>query len=305
MSARSPSLQEVACPICRKAGGDVVYTLSGDESGPRTVVQCPACALLFVSPRITSESIEAKYTSKTYFEREDSATGYRNYIEDRDLHLLFFRRQLDELETLTDKGRLLDVGCAGGFLVAEAVRRGWEAEGVELSPFASEYARETLGLKVVTGSLRGTAYPAGQFRAVFMDDVIEHFEDPFIEALEVWRVLEPGGFFILHTPNAASPWRHLMGKKWVHLKPDEHLFYFDPASLGRLLSKAGFEVVSARACSKATNLHYIFGVAGKLLPGVSAVINRLFARSAFWRKPFPFRGGGMQVIARKVPSPGA
>ncbi len=305
MSVCPPSLQEVACPICRKPGGDVVYALAGAEGGGRTVVQCPTCALLFVSPRISSESIEAKYTSKTYFEREDSATGYRNYIEDRDLHLLFFRRQLRELEELTSKGRLLDVGCAGGFLVAEAVRRGWQAEGVELSPFASEYARETLGLKVVTGSLRGSALPSGQFRAVFMDDVIEHFEDPLIEAEEVCRVLEPGGFFILHTPNAASPWRHLMGNKWVHLKPDEHLFYFDPASLGRLLHKAGFEVVSARACSKATNLHYIFGVAGKLLPGLAALMDRLFGRSVLWRKPFPFRGGGMQVIARKPQAPGA
>lgn len=281
----------------------MVYTLDGDESGPRTVVQCPSCKLLFVSPRIPSESIEAKYTSKTYFERENSATGYRNYIEDRDLHLLFFRRQLDELERLTEKGRLLDVGCAGGFLVEEAARRGWQAEGVELSPYASEYARETLGLNVATGSLRGAAYPDGRFRAVFMDDVIEHFEDPFIEAVEVWRVLEPGGFFVLHTPNAASPWRRLMGKKWVHLKPDEHLFYFDPASIERLLNKAGFEVLSARACSKATNLHYIFGVAGKLLPGPAAVINRFFSRSPVWRKPFPFWGGGMQVVARKVPQP--
>jgi SAM-dependent methyltransferase len=301
MSSSPPSLQEVACPICRKTSDQVVYRLKGDESGPRTVVKCRACELLFVSPRITSESIEAKYTNKAYFEREDSATGYRNYLEDRDLHLLFFRRQLDELEKLISKGPLLDVGCAGGFLVQEAVRRGWQAEGVELSPFASQHARETLGLKVQTGSLRGAAFPSDHFRAVFMDDVIEHFEDPLVESMEVARVLEPGGIFVLHTPNAASPWRHLMGSKWVHLKPDEHLFYFDPATLTRLLEKAGFEVLSAAPCSKATNLHYIFGVAGKLLPGLTHIVNGILGRSTFWRKPFPFRGGGMQIVARKLP----
>ncbi len=263
-------------------------------------MKCVPCDLLFVSPRLTGESIAAKYADKSYFEREESATGYQNYLADRDLHLAFFRRQLDDLERLTPKGTLLDVGCAGGFLVQEAVRRGWSAEGVELSPFASEYAREKLGLKVVTGSLRAAGFPDETFRAVFMDDVIEHFEDPLVEAIEVARILEPGGWFFLHTPNAASPWRHLMGRRWVHLKPDEHLFYFDPASITKLLKKAGFEVVSVRACSKATNLQYIFGVVGKRMPRLGRTVNRLFGSSAFWRAPFPFRGGGMQVIARKV-----
>lgn len=226
MSPHPIPLQEVFCPTCHEASVEVVYTLDGGETGARTVVRCSTCLLLFVSPRIASEHIVAKYTNKAYFEREDSSTGYRNYLEDQTLHEAFFRRQLSELEGLTSKGALLDVGCAGGFLVQEAARRGWRAEGVELSPFASHHAREVLGLKVATGSLREVAFPSETFRAVFMDDVIEHFEDPFVEAVEVARVLEPGGFFVLHTPNAASPWRTLMGKKWVHLKPDEHLFYF-------------------------------------------------------------------------------
>lgn len=298
-------MQEVSCPTCGTKSEDVVYTVGRDEESLRTVVRCFSCSLLFVSPRISSESIEAKYTSKSYFEREDDATGYKNYIEDRELHLLFFRRQLGEIEELTKKGRLLDVGCAGGFLVQEAVRRGWQAEGVELSPFASQYARDTLGLKVVTGNLRETSFESESFQVVTMDDVIEHFEDPLVEAIEVWRILAPGGLFVLHTPNAASPWRWLMGKKWVHLKPDEHLFYFDPETITRLLNKAGFEVLSARACSKATNLNYICGVAGKLLPGLPGLVNRLLGSSSLGLKPFPFWGGGMQVVARKISKPSA
>jgi SAM-dependent methyltransferase len=294
-------LRDVDCAACGSAGRTVVYHLPGDDLGPRTVVACGQCGLWFVSPRISSGEIADKYAGRSYFERKSEAMGYQNYLEDRDLHLLFFRRQLDELERLVNRGRLLDVGCAGGFLVQEAVRRGWQAEGVEVSEFASAHARDVLGLTVRTGDLRGAAYPDNHFRVVVMDDVIEHFEDPLVESREVFRILEPGGLFVLHTPNAASPWRHLMGSKWVHLKPDEHLYYFDPATIGSLLARAGFADVQARACSKATNVKYIAGVAGKVIPAATSVAEALLGRTVLWTRPFPFRGGGMQVVARKPP----
>jgi len=297
----STALEKAECPTCGRDSTDIVYALPGDESGPRTVVRCPECHLLYVSPRIPSSQISEKYLGKNYFERQESSTGYQDYLSDRELHLIFFRRQLARLEELAPrKGRLLDVGCAGGFLVEEAGKKGWQAQGVELSSYASGYARDVLGLDVITNSLGGAAFPSSHFQAMVMDDVIEHFENPLVDLQEAWRVLAPGGILMIHTPNAASPWRHLMGKKWIHLKPDEHLFYFDPHSIDRLLQKAGFEVIEARACSKATNLQYIAGVAGKLLPGLTGLLNGIFGKSGFWTRPFPFRGGGMQVCARKL-----
>jgi len=294
-------LHEVGCPICGEGPKEAVYELAG-SAGKRMVVCCVSCRLMFVNPRISSEEIAKKYSGKSYFEREDDATGYRNYLQDRELHLMFFRRQLDELEARGPKENLMDVGCAGGFLIEEANQRGWRAAGVELSEFASEYARQTLGLNVATGNLRDASFPSDHYQAVVMDDVIEHFENPLSEILEVRRILKPGGFLLVHTPNAASPWRHLMGRKWVHLKPDEHLYYFDPATIRRLLEKAGLEMVFARSCSKSTNINYINGVIGKYLPGLSDLLLRLFSKHRFWWNPFPFRGGGMEVCAQKPAS---
>lgn len=298
-SSTAPPLQEVACPLGCKASKRIIYDLRNQGDERRTVVECEDCSTLFVSPRLSSEQIAQNYTGRGYFQRKEGTTGYSNYLDDRELHRIFFKRQLGEIGKIVQPGRLLDVGCAGGFLVEEANRLGWQAEGVEVSDFASAFARDTLGLPVRSGTLREAMFPAGQFRVVVMDDVIEHLEDPFLEIQEVWRILESGGVFLLHTPNAASPWRKVMGKKWIHLKPDEHLFYFDPNTLSALLRRAGFHVLSVRTCSKATNLKYIVGVAGKISPRLSAVINRLLSRTPFWTRPFSFRGGGMQVIAQK------
>lgn len=297
---RPDGLEEVDCPMCPGAAKIRVYELDKMDQGKRTLVRCSRCNLLFINPRITRDAITKTYSGRDYFERNTEQTGYRNYLQDRELHLLFFRRQLSELEALVPKGHLLDVGCAGGFLVEEAIRRGWQAEGVELSEYASDYARNTLGLKVRTGSLREAQFADGRFDALVMDDVIEHLENPVTDVQEVWRILKPGGIFLLHTPNAASPWRHLMGKHWIHLKPDEHLFYFTPDTITLLLESAGFEVLSAQACSKATNANYIVGVIEKSCPFAARCLKALFSRFAFWLHPIPFRGGGMQVCARKI-----
>ena len=296
------SLEEVSCPVCPDARKQLVYQVPAADGNLRSIVSCSDCGLIFVSPRIASEKIAATYSGKEYFERNDDRTGYQNYLQDRELHLIFFRRQLAELENRLPGRKLLDVGCAGGFLIHEAVHRGWQAEGVELSSFASAYARDTLGLNVRTGSLRESDFAANSFDAVVMDDVIEHFENPLTEVREVYRILKPGGGFLLHTPNAGSPWRTFMGKKWIHLKPDEHLFYFDPSTIDTLLSKAGFEFVYARGCSKATNLAYIVGVLEKSIPAVARLVKKMFAGSKWWENPFPFRGGGMQIYAVKPAS---
>lgn len=223
-------------------------------------------------------------------------------MDDWELHVAFFRQQLVWLESQVSPGKLLDVGCAAGFLIEEANRRGWQSSGVEVSPFAAHHARQVLGLEVFQGQLRDAGFASNSFRAVVMNDVIEHFEDPLLEAQEVARILEPGGIWLLHTPNANSPWRIGLGKKWIHLKPSEHLTYFTPRTIKKLFEACGLQPMMARAASKTTHLHYIAGVLGKRWPLVTSKLQKIFGRMEFWKKPFEFRGGGMQAAARNSPS---
>jgi len=50
-----------------------------------------------------------------------------------------------------------------------------------------------------------TPIPSREYAAVFANYVIEHIEDPQKAALEIFRVLEPGGMFIASIPNPAAP----------------------------------------------------------------------------------------------------
>ncbi len=286
------------CPICTAEHFRILQKFP--EMTPSCdLVECSFCQLLYIQPCPPSEKVIAQYLENDYFQRGGNPNGYSNYLEDRELHVAFFRKQLAWLESQIPPGKLLDVGCAAGFLVEEANRRGWEASGVDLSPFAIHHARHVLKLEVFHGKLREMRVASNSFRVVIMNDVIEHFEDPLAEAQEVARILEPGGIWLLHTPNAKSPWRWGMGKKWMHLKPSEHLTYFTPDTIRKLFESSNLQPIMARSAAKATHLKYIVGVIGKKYPFAANQLHQIFGNMKFWKKPFEFRGGGMQAAARK------
>ena len=104
----------------------------------------------------------------------------------------------------TGPGNLLDVGCAYGFLVDTYRRRGWKADGCDISAFAiAEGERRGItGLRL--GALPALQYPSGAYDLVTCLDVIEHLTpDVYRDYLaEFHRVLRPGGVAVIATPNA-------------------------------------------------------------------------------------------------------
>lgn len=100
--------------------------------------------------------------------------------------------------------RWLDLGCAYGYLVAEARAGGFAAVGVDVSAYA--LARAGAEAPAAAGRvLRGLAdrLPFGDasFDVVSAFDVLEHLHDPEPALAEVARVLKPGGVLIGATPD--------------------------------------------------------------------------------------------------------
>jgi SAM-dependent methyltransferase len=152
-------------------------------------------------------------------------------------------RELALLERLTEGRRLLDVGCAYGFFLDTAQRRGWSAVGVELSPESSQFARERYGLEVHTGPLADAPYEPCSFDVVTIRHVLEHVPDPGELITEAGALLRPGGLLAIAVPNFGSLAARLFGAEWWWVDPPTHLFYFTRATLTRLLAKQGFQPV--------------------------------------------------------------
>jgi 2-polyprenyl-3-methyl-5-hydroxy-6-metoxy-1,4-benzoquinol methylase len=140
-------------------------------------------------------------------------------------------------------GRVLDVGCGFGFLLATLEAAGYEAHGIEVSPRAVEEARgRTRGQVHQQGAEEPFPFPANHFDAVTMLDVIEHLND-YPAALESCaRCLRPGGTLFVITLNAHSLARPLLGRRWAWYQDPTHVHMFTARMLRQGLEGAGLQV---------------------------------------------------------------
>jgi SAM-dependent methyltransferase len=163
-------------------------------------------------------------------------------------------------------GRVLDVGCAYGFLLKYLRDEGYETFGVEVSRDAAQQAISRFGLQVSVKPLAETHFPDDHFDAITVWDVIEHFPDPVSEIVELRRILRPNGVLSIITPDSGSFQARLWGRRWVeYLRPEEHIYFFSRPVLTALLKRNQFEVLESLT-------------AGKFVP-VSFVMDRLKAYS--------------------------
>jgi hypothetical protein len=59
------------------------------------------------------------------------------------------------------------------------------------------------------------------------------------------------------TPNAASLHARVAGRRWFLLKPEEHLYYFAPATIRRLLESRGFRVSTVRRSGQYQSVDFV------------------------------------------------
>ena len=234
-----------------------------------TIVECKRCGLVYASPRFDGHDIV-----DTYEAVEDTL-----YLEEREGRVLTFEHHLKPLEKLTgppDGRPLLDVGCYIGVFVELAAQHGWEAWGVDPSRWAVDRAQER-GLQVVQGTLATASLPEAGFDVVTMWDTIEHLPDPAATLERAHRLLKPGGLLVVHTIDIDSLFARLMGSHWPWLM-EMHLFYFSRRTLGDLLAKRGFEVLSDRPQGRYLRLGYLSNRLAALAPVVGRPVEWLVTR---------------------------
>ena len=148
--------------------------------------------------------------------------------------------------------RVLDLGCAGGFMAEALDERGAEVTGIDPAEEAIVVARahaEQTGRKISydVGVGEDLPYPDHGFDAVVCVDVLEHVQDLQQVIREIARVLHPGGLFLFDTINR-NPLSRLatitVAEDILRLLPrgthDPKLF-IKPAELRAAMTAAGLE----------------------------------------------------------------
>lgn len=226
--------------------------------------------------------------------------------------------RLDKIGTLRSiDGRWLDCGCAEGDYAAGLIRRGArEVVGTDVSAPRIEEARrrwsDVAGVSFVATPAEAMPFPDHSFDGVLLNEVLEHVADEVRALHEIRRVLAPGGFLFLMSPNRWFPFEGhgmLLGRllvsypipllPWLPRRitaPVMRARNWWPRELRSLVETAGFEVVA---------LDFVLPQFGRY-PWLPLFLLRLYERhfASLERRRWVRRFGVSTLVAAQKPGPG-
>ena len=282
----------VTCCICNRN-----ETKEVKINNKYMLVRCKFCGLIYVNPQHGLEELKKIYSDDYFLSRNSDELGYDDYFSDSENIMKTAMRRLKVIEKIISPGRLLDVGCAYGFFLEAAKRRGWQAWGVELAKTPAAYARDILGFKVLCQDIESVNLGGEKFDAVTLWDVIEHLADPRKVVEKLRSLIDDHGLLILTTPDIESLPARITRNRWIGFKsPDEHLWYFSRCTIIKLLESAGFKVEKTFYAGKYIKLGMYMSRLSKYIPlvkGWTFLLNK--GKSSYYANPFDI----ICVAARK------
>lgn len=244
-------MKYVHCNYCNQDNTELVNRgpdLLLNRPGDFHLVRCRHCGLIYQNPQLSNSELLQHYP-EDYLPYMKDLRSEKSLFRRFDLEHGLARRCQRVMRHCTEPGILLDVGCATGLFMNAMRERGWRVAGVELSPYAAEYARQTFHLDVFAGTLEAAAYPDDSFNVVTLWDVFEHLPNPKATLAEIARILKPGGLVTMSLPNPTSVEANLFGSNWVGWDRPRHLHLFTPAVLRCYLQDAGVIIESIESFS--------------------------------------------------------
>jgi 2-polyprenyl-3-methyl-5-hydroxy-6-metoxy-1,4-benzoquinol methylase len=143
--------------------------------------------------------------------------------------------------------RVLDVGCAGGYLGRILAERGYKVTGVERPRGYGD--RVPQGIELIEADLdEGLPPLQGKFSYVICGDILEHLRDPGSLLGQIAQILEPDGLLIASLPNSGNLYFRLMVLAGRFLQDDKGLFdrthvrFYMWKGWRELFASAGFQI---------------------------------------------------------------
>ncbi|MDD5650614.1 MAG: class I SAM-dependent methyltransferase [Candidatus Nanoarchaeia archaeon] len=264
------------------------YASSSNVIGNDQIVQCTHCGLKYVNPRLTDKEIVTGYS-------EGSDELFVSQAKGRELT---FKKSLKLIEKYSPKGKILDVGTAGGSFLKVAKDNGWQVEGIEPNKWLCDWGNKNYGIKIKQGTIFNHKFKKDEFDVVTLWDVLEHVTDPKKTLEEVNKIMKKNGLLVVNYPDIGSSVSKLMGKRWIFLL-SVHLFYFDKITIKKMLNTTGFDVIKIKKHYQRLALGYLvyrMQAYNKFLYKIGkAIVNILHLNNLL----IPYWLGQTLVLARK------
>ncbi len=226
-------MENINCNMCN--GKE--YKLFKEINGYK-FVKCKQCGLVYLNPRPTQQKINEEYLAEYHIERLLRREPKTEEEIEEEINKNIGRAE-EIVKQFGNKGRLLDIGCGAGFFIACLKRYRWVVTGIDISEWASEFAKKKLGLDVFTGNVEEIQFNE-RFDVITMYHILEHLPDPLKTLKRVSELLSDDGILVIEGPNLSCFDRIWHGKNWRGFDLPRHLYHFTPGTYRMILKKAGF-----------------------------------------------------------------
>jgi 2-polyprenyl-3-methyl-5-hydroxy-6-metoxy-1,4-benzoquinol methylase len=207
--------------------------------------RCAGCDFLFTQDPPAPEDAGRYYQGEEYISHSDSQEGLVNklYHQARDFML---GRKYALVNKVAKGKRLLDYGTGTGYFTDFMVRKGYEAQGIEIDENARKYGKEKFGITVNAPEALFDELTPDAFDVISLWHVLEHLYDPDKYLNRFAELLSENGKLIIAVPNHKSTDAASYGADWAAYDVPRHLWHFSPATMRKMVKKAGFRVIATR-----------------------------------------------------------
>lgn len=208
------------------AGSQLEEPLAGG-----TLYRCLDCRFLFRHPVFSKETYDELY-------RRASSTTW-DEADRLDQQLV-----RETLCSLLHSGKVLDVGCGTGSLLAPLSKR-FQTVGIEINADAASKADER-GVPIVARDLDELSAVPEEFDAIVACDVIEHVFNPLEFLQRMLAKTAPKGYVVISTGNSDAWSWYLAGSRFWYCYLPEHISFVSPAWFRYHAASLGVQVTAIR-----------------------------------------------------------
>lgn len=238
--------------LCPQCGTDNDGVAPAHHRDPWNVLSCTGCGFVYLDRAPVYDELFETMAWRKNWQREEKRRkkarplSYKASKMTRWRLHIFPRKQVDELIMReVDSGNVVDIGCALGGRLAGLPER-YIPFGVEIESASAAEAQKLFsargGRAVNASSLDGLKeFEDNFFQAATMRSYLEHEVQPKEVLAEISRTLAPGGIAVIKVPNYSAMMRHVMGLEWSGFRFPDHVNYFTPTSLRRMVESTGLK----------------------------------------------------------------
>lgn len=228
------------------------------------IYNCRKCQKRYAIISNPETHLNEIYSDKYFFDGKD---GYPNYLEEKDLLTRYGNYYATLINKETSPGKMLDVGCAAGFILKGFVDAGWDGYGIEPNETMAKYGRQELNLNIFTGSLENYSDNSG-FDLITLIQVIGHFYDLHSAMTNITKLSKPNGYILVESWDMGSLIARMMGKSWHEYSPPSVVNWFSSSSLTSMFQNYGFTLVDSGRPAKKINVKHALSLLEEKTPNI-------------------------------------